>query len=393
MAINIVNPEKIDGWLAGFALSADGSLINGCDAQMHDWLKTALSGALKRHEASAVELFDLPEDAPDWLSNKWDVCGPFHEFDPYLDRDLHEQVARVAEWLRVARDHGADFLTDTAANGMPKILNHINTVEDAVKLADGWLEKFEDAYRRMNDPGVETVMTFEDGFRVVKINAASSLRPEGLAMGHCLGKPQYNHAGDLARGETAYYSLRDTNNRPHATFAVRVSEHALLQCMGKQDEPPHEKYIPYAVDFIGEQGLALKGANMTTGLIEQDGAYYDMFNLPKDFHYRGDLVIHETGRAFALPEGLKVDGKLALIDCPNAGPVGEKTHVGKELYISACPGAEHLPSRLTVAGRLMVSGDGVHVPDSVKCEKLLINHREVERKPAGLRRRLMSFRP
>lgn len=46
-----------------------------------------------------------------------------------------------------------------------------------------------------------------------------------------------------------------------------------------------------------------------TGLIEQDGIYYDIYDLPKNLHIRGDLHLEDSDIE-RLPEGLRVDGML-----------------------------------------------------------------------------------
>jgi len=45
----------------------------------------------------------------------------------------------------------------------------------------------------------------------------------------------------------------------------------------------------FVKEFLHEKRYHLGAPPKDTGLIEQDGEYYDILNLPGGFHYRGDL--------------------------------------------------------------------------------------------------------
>ncbi len=180
---------------------------------------------------------------------------------------------------------------------------------------------------------IETVMTFDDGHRIVRMLTPASLKKETAFMGHCIGQGGYDDAviGDARR----FYSLRDPQNKPHATFEVETENNRLHQCKGKNNTSPVEKYFPYVQGFVKRERFKLTEKTLHTGLIEQDGEYYDVFNLPPDFAVDGDLSYYtQEGikRPFTLPEGLKVTGHLSLFSCTGLTALPEELEVKGIIY-------------------------------------------------------------
>jgi hypothetical protein len=108
------------------------------------------------------------------------------------------------------------------------------------------------------------------------------------------------------------YSLRDKENKAHVTFEVKVEGNELLQCRGKRNEPPIERYMPQVRSFIKHSGFTLKASARMTGLAQDiDGKLHSLTALPEGLSVGGGLDLCGTNIT-ALPEGLSVGGYLDL---------------------------------------------------------------------------------
>jgi hypothetical protein len=74
-------------------------------------------------------------------------------------------------------------------------------------------------------------------------------------MSHCLG-------GYSARKDYDIYSLRDKNNKPHATFEVSKKDKDILQIKGKGNGPIHPKYIHRVLAFLKKLGMDIRESEM-----------------------------------------------------------------------------------------------------------------------------------
>ena len=354
--INIINPGGIDVFLREVAEE---------DKQIYSWLKISIRKSILKRPESVEEARDIPYDAPDWIKNRQDICGgKIHLFNP--DLVLFDQVRHIVEWLKSARKAQASFLSDLDDKGRSKKLVALN-LETAAQNADKWFERRSRNIKVVQSSAKgDVVMAFNDGYSIVQITKEKDLRPEGQALGHCLGKDVYDHAGDLNNGTYAYYSLRDSNNKPHVTLSVDLEDYQLLQSKGKKNEPPIQKYMPYIQTFIKENKFELAYNAMSTGLLKQEGEYYDAFNLPDTFKYDDSLFYTETSRSFSLPkEKLSVGGDFRIILCPNIKSLPKKLRVEKNMYIGSCSGITSLPSEeLYVGGNLMVGS--LDLPKSMR---------------------------
>jgi hypothetical protein len=62
----------------------------------------------------------------------------------------------------------------------------------------------------------EVYHTFDDGWTVRRVRNAEEATREGNQMGHCVG----SYGGDIDKGYSHIWSLRDPNNQPHATLEM-----------------------------------------------------------------------------------------------------------------------------------------------------------------------------
>jgi hypothetical protein len=109
----------------------------------------------------------------------------------------------------------------------------------------------------------ETVLDFDDGFRMVRLVGENAYKREGFLMSHCVA----SYYGKSAK----IYSLRDKDNMPHCT----IEEDQQIKGKGNGDISP--KYIDYVVRF-------LESINMTAGDSEMKHLGYVNISNIKDEH-------------------------------------------------------------------------------------------------------------
>jgi hypothetical protein len=79
---------------------------------------------------------------------------------------------------------------------------------------------------------------------------------------------------------------------------------------------------------------------------------YDPNSLTKeDLNVKGNLNLSITS-IYSLPNGLKVEGNLYLINCPNLQSLPNGLEVGGNLDLGNCPSLQSLPNGLEVGGNL-----------------------------------------
>jgi hypothetical protein len=196
--------------------------------------------------------------------------------------------------------------------------------------------------------GEESVMTFDDGGRIVRLLTPVALDRESAMMGHCVGQGAYDAAvRDRSR---IIYSLRDREGKAHVTFEVQADGNELLQCKGKQNAPPVEKYMPQVRAFTERSGFVLKESARMTGLVQDEsGRCHSILALPDGLSVGGNLDLYGTA-VTALPEGLRVGGNLDLHGTAVTA-LPEGLSVGRDLNLRGT-NITALPTRLSVGGDL-----------------------------------------
>ncbi len=161
---------------------------------------TALEKPLLQREENLHRVETLPRHAPQWLVNKWNADTIFHEFSP--DNIPYHQIGHIRDWIKGAMVNNAageeNWLQNTDEKGRPRKLLKLATLDQAYAEADKSMKlqaetlrnKFVknsnfDAEEKAGD--IETVMTFEDGHRIVRMLTPPSLKKESAFMSHCIG--------------------------------------------------------------------------------------------------------------------------------------------------------------------------------------------------------------
>jgi hypothetical protein len=350
LSVNIVDTESITEYLREQAAG---------DAQLATWLKIALAKSLRKRAENAAPLDRPPPDAAAWLREKWTSGEPLYRFAP--DAALNDQVGHIKDWLASARQTDAEFLRETDERGRPRKLLNLDLAR-ATKHADRYFARLNQTFRNAVEEtdDTRTVMRFEGGSRIAELLTPAALRYEGPNMGHCIAGGSYDES--LLDGSCHYYSLRDAANKPHATFQVEVAGNTLLQCKGKENVPPVQKYMPQVQAFVTERQFELRERPRYTGLVkDQEGRYHSIYQLPDHLTVRGCLDLGGTAIT-QLPDHLTVGGGLFLRGTA-ISRLPDHLTVGGDLDLRGTA-ISRLPDHLTVGGSLYFGGSAItQLPD------------------------------
>ena len=375
--LNLVDGDKIKPYLHQYSNK---------DPELGKLLCLALENVLKKRAKNLTTIDELPANAPDWLSRKWDEGHPWHRFDPKKDIRLASKISHITDWLRASIINDEPWLNKTDKQGRPLKLLKFGSVEQAAKEADKAMKKAQQKLVIEDDTShVKSIISFDSGFRFVQLLDETALDRESACMGHCIGNGAYDE--HVRENILSYYSLRDASNKPHATLEVLNEELLLKQCKGKQNQPPVEKYLPYIKAFA--QKFALKIDSPTeTGLLYINGNYYDLFHMPSELNIddslfidncdrdikfpnklslKGDLSIEYGKKPVVLPKSLRVEGDINLsnregrIDLPN------ELHVKGTFYLTHNAHVKELPENIFIGGSIEMASCASleRIPDAI----------------------------
>lgn len=251
----------------------------------------------------------VPVDAnrpylPDWAKNVLARGEAVYEFDgTRMSDNLKNDITTVRDYLYDVATTYVDKVGTAAKNAKrkPKIRydflktnNEYQTFEMALAAAHAWHEKIAAGLeQRLKSKemlekslqGAEFVMELPNNMVAYKLTTNAALDFESEYMGHCVGSGGYDKG--VADGTTRIYSIRDERGEPHVTFEVRGN--SIKQVKGKQNKCPVAKYMPAVQAFVQANNFDIDDDIKNTGLIKQDGKYYDIFHLPRGFIVHGDL--------------------------------------------------------------------------------------------------------
>lgn len=308
------------------------------------------------HLRPLTEAPDVPRLAEIFASGT-----PVYAFQPAVD--LRDDLYDVFTWIDGALFTKEAWLNHTDDRGRPCKLLKLGSISHAVRQA-----RKEAASTPLPIPlrpeDVRSVHTFDDGACILELLTPRALQSEGLAPRHCLTQSWY--ADQLKFGHCAYFSYRSPSGKPRASFEVELCETGrpiLRQCAGKLNRMPAPKYLANIQTFVIKRGWRIKWSGTITGLLEQDGQYYRLDQLPPNFRYRGDLNL-TMAPITGLPSNLTVDGFLKL-DTPMLKDIGAALTVGGDLIIEQAPALTTLPAGLRVGGDLTIAAPITALPDNL----------------------------
>ncbi len=351
MGINLVHTSEIEKF---FLQQAEG------DLQLASWLQRGLLRSISRREKNAVELREMPDDAPDWLRRKWPEGGPFHRFQP--DAELVSQVRHIVDWLSCARQEHAPFLQRRDAEGVPFKIHNIS-LESAFNAANKYFGRAHSRaaplharIKSTTEPGVTPAMELAQGRRFVEITAPTALVAEGRRLRHCAA----NYAFRLLTGSIAFYSLRDADNRPKATISINP-DGTLDQCKGRCDGQADKSDLPEIAAFLDSKKVKIPRIHRDLpGYFQLEGGGILPFNaLPAGYSFSDGLHLRDCHLTAELPARLVVQGAAFIERCSVLKRIGEGFTVQSGLYVTDCHALESLSEDMRVGYQMRIESSGL----------------------------------
>jgi len=286
MQFNVWNHEDIDKALTAAA--------NG-DEKLARLMILALKKPLLNRTKNLRPLEDLTWDMPKWLQEKFSA-NKFYTFDPQSDFELLDTVRHVHDWIKGAIMRGEAWTQEEK----PRCLSQFKTIEEAYEAVDAAMEELRRAFEKARfDPiaGTYIDMEFQDGWKIRRLITPEAKDYDGQKLHHCVGDGTYDNNG------SDIYSLRDANENPFAT--IEIHNGFLIQCKGVLNSPPDERALPYLEEFIRSNEWRLAEAAGQTGMVQKDGIYYSIFDMPEYVEIGSALNLTRIHKPLQLPEGLR----------------------------------------------------------------------------------------
>ena len=249
-SINLVNAQDITDYLAKFCPE---------NPQLQFLLVTAASRILKKSPEYMETLQDLPDNAPKWLSEKWNSSQEWHRFSPRKDMRLAGKVHGTLHWLEMAIEHDLEWLKNKDDQGRPRKLLKLSTFDQLFKERSNderIIAHKERAHGRtalreeVIGEDIINIMSFVDGYHIVKMISERALDRESAYMEHCIGDGLYDR--HLRDQTLYYYSLRAPGNIPCATVSIDREYHCVNYLAASRNSIPDKKYIRHIATFCYE---------------------------------------------------------------------------------------------------------------------------------------------
>jgi len=222
---NVINPEDIRAFLKKYS---------GNNPAVAEHLILALEGPLKKYKRAIGLVSSLPENSPEWLTEKWDVNKPWHEFLP--DRALHlsSDVAGVSVWIKDSILSNAAWLQKTDSKGRPLKLLNIGTMEqarDIVRKYNQYQESIKGPSPLLedNDDDIRFIEQINNDIHVVRLLTPKALDRESKYLNHCIGDGGYDDFEEIHSDK--FYSFRDKKNIPIMTLQKARTKGGIILCI------------------------------------------------------------------------------------------------------------------------------------------------------------------
>lgn len=195
------------------------------------------------------------------------------------------KLLHISDWLIAAHINNEPWLQNVDERGRPKKLLKFSTVEQIIAEADKAMLKASQKNRDIKlDETQETLLEqLDGGYTLVELLSPEALDRESAFMQHCIGNGSYDSR--LKSPRFQYLSLRDANNKPHATMELILNSNniwEIQQLQGKQNYAPIQKYIELILPFIKDRKLAFStGARRNFPyVIDKNCDFHHYNNLP-----------------------------------------------------------------------------------------------------------------
>lgn len=197
-------------------------------------------------------------------------------------------------------------------------------------------------------------------YRALLDETAAMSNGQGVAH-FCLANGVYDC---YLEGAGMVLSLRDAQNRPHVTVAIR-NDGSIDQLQGRCNSVPKPAYFSHIWALAERFHMKASESNgsqaRNVGLVPIDDRFMPITALTEGSTVNGNLVLKAFPQSIGLPERLTVEGTLDLAGVALAALPMSLT-VRDDLLLKGCP-ISLLPLGLKVGRRLDITGTNVqHLP-------------------------------
>ena len=210
------------------------------DSAQAEWFVNRLSVLIKKEQIGIVPLnSSLVVSKLDGFDKKDAQHGTLGVFDPML--------WGVGDQGKLT--HIRDWMNENPT--MPLIdLRGYQTFDSLNQAAESYFRaKAEALVREDLKDGISEILKVSGDMTWVSISTEKGLKAEGAAMSHCVGSYYYR----IDRGQSRIYSLRDSQNIPHLTVEVYVTDNRLGQVQNRSGYGGG-KYVDQATKLMKHLG-------------------------------------------------------------------------------------------------------------------------------------------
>lgn len=253
--LNVINISDIDDYLKRFC---------GGDERLETFLISAMSSIIRKTPECMEVLETLPDDAPEWLVKKWDQNPVWHRFDYKKNIRLSGRVDSLVTQIEEAIEYDMPWTHNLDKWDRPYKLLRASSFEDLWNIFEKDQKHIKRIRREITSDRIrrgdfkkdfERVMTFSDGYYIVRLKTENALVWEGGYLDHCIGNDDYVH--QLQDSVREFYSLRNCDDMPCVSMALEKDMGRLTEIRGKKNSYPKGDYIPYIATFCSQADLVM----------------------------------------------------------------------------------------------------------------------------------------
>lgn len=219
---NIYNQKEISSFIQN--LIEQKNLDTVSNSYIVFWLKHNFRNFLYREQKSEIILSPV-------LNEEWMRKSSHNVFSlVLLNNDLYNKTSHIVDY----------FISEKNNVDLKKI-----SYNDALVQSISWTEN----QKKVNDDfnGHKTALVLEDNFSWIQLINNQAIDYEGYQMSHCVAKTYKN---DILNHKRTVYSLRDSNNIPHATVMLNNETKIIEEIKGKSNHALKPIYERYTVDLL-----------------------------------------------------------------------------------------------------------------------------------------------
>lgn len=168
----------------------------------------------------------------------------------WLDSNYNNFLKKNQPLDQSVLDHIVDWMNSKEGESYLQRIDRVS-VPAAIDLSKKWTILLNKKHEKKissikKQEGTDLIKSFENHYKIVKLNSKESFQFEGKSMGHCVSS-YYDQDPDIE-----IYSLRDTENNPHCTIEFNKKSRSINQIKGKGNLEVLKKYHKYIASFLNE---------------------------------------------------------------------------------------------------------------------------------------------